>query len=104
MSEALNEIKINVAVCGRRYPLTIEPSREEFVRKAAKVVDQKIASYAGNFSAKDNQDLLAMVALDVVTTLLANQSYAPEKLIDKVVSGLDKLGKELNALQHLQHT
>ena len=45
------------------YPLTVAPSQEEGLRKAAKTIDTLIKQFEQNYAVRDKQDVLAMCAL-----------------------------------------
>ncbi len=57
------EIPIKVSVAGRTYPLTVERAEEENVRRAAKMVNEKMKTLELDYAVNDKQDLLAMTAL-----------------------------------------
>jgi cell division protein ZapA (FtsZ GTPase activity inhibitor) len=61
-------IKINVA--DRYYPLKIERKDEEKIRKAARLINEKVLQYKQRFLDKDVQDFLAMAALQFVTRVI----------------------------------
>ncbi|MBN2520736.1 MAG: cell division protein ZapA [Bacteroidales bacterium] len=70
MDEKLS-IKVNVA--DRYYPLKIESKDEEKIRKAAKLINEKIFQYKQRYSDKDTQDFLAMAALQYVIKVIENE-------------------------------
>ena len=74
MEGAANEISIKVTIGDRQYPLKIEASEEEFVRSAAKLINEKAKFYQENFSVKDKQDSLAMAALEFASEMLSNSA------------------------------
>ena len=57
-------ISIKVIIGGRPYPLRISWKNEEQVRKAAKLINEKLEKYMDKVAYRDYQDLLAIVALD----------------------------------------
>jgi cell division protein ZapA (FtsZ GTPase activity inhibitor) len=63
MDEKLS-IKVNVA--DRYYPLKIDRDDEEKIRKAAKLINEKVFLYKQKYADKDTQDFLAMAALQFV--------------------------------------
>ncbi|MDA8886668.1 cell division protein ZapA [Bacteroidia bacterium] len=65
MSE--QEISIKVNICDRFYPLRINTSEEEGVRKAAKTINERAKYYIQTVSLQDKQDALSMVALEFAT-------------------------------------
>ena len=48
------------------YPLTIERNQEEVIRKAAKMINEKVLQYKQKYKDKDTQDFLAMASLQYV--------------------------------------
>lgn len=93
MDSAENEISIKVTIGDRQYPLKIDPSEEEFVRGAAKLINEKSKFYQENFSVKDKQDSLAMAALEFASEVLSmNKSTDMDKhLFDKKISYFQQL-------------
>ena len=67
MEEKLS-IRINVA--DRYYPLKIERKDEEKIRKATRLINEKVLQYKQRYQEKDAQDFLAMAALQFVTRLM----------------------------------
>ncbi len=73
MSEKL---KIKLSIANRVYPLTIAPSQEEGLRKAAQKIEAMIKQFEQSYSVRDKQDVLAMCALQFA-------SQTEQKTIDK---------------------
>jgi cell division protein ZapA len=71
MSETL---KIKLSIADRVYPLNIEPSQEEGLRKASKKIEDLIKKFEKSYAVRDKQDVLAMCALQ----------FASEKEIQKI--------------------
>lgn len=94
MYKAMSEkLKIKISIANRVYPLTIDASQEEGLRKAAKKIDAMIKQFEQSYSVQDKQDVLAMCALQFA-------SQVEQKTIDKQNVSLhveDKL-KALNSL------
>jgi hypothetical protein len=64
------ELSINVTIADRRYPMRIRRNEEEKIRKAAKIINERILQYQQRYSGKDNQDCLAMSALQFVIQVM----------------------------------
>ncbi|HOK60080.1 MAG: cell division protein ZapA [Tenuifilum sp.] len=64
------KLSINVNVAERLYPLKIDRDDEEKIRKAAKLINDKVMLYKQRYSDKDVQDYLAMAALQFVIKLI----------------------------------
>ncbi|HLS29634.1 MAG TPA: cell division protein ZapA [Flavobacteriaceae bacterium] len=56
-------LKIKIRIADRVYPMTIAPSQEEALRKAAKEIEAVIKQLEKNYAVRDKQDVLAMCAL-----------------------------------------
>jgi len=66
MSEKL---KIKLSIADRVYPLTIDPSQEEGLRKAAKNIGQLAKKFEQSYAVRDKQDVLAMCALQFASKI-----------------------------------
>ncbi|GAJ21014.1 unnamed protein product, partial [marine sediment metagenome] len=60
------KLSIRVNVADRYYPLKIDRRDEEKIRRAAKMINEKVLKYKQKYSDKDVQDFLAMAALQYV--------------------------------------
>lgn len=89
----MDELSIKVNIADRFYPLNINPQQEELVRKAAKLINDKLKLYEKQFSVRDKQDILSMCALELATELLQLNS---KPLIED-----DGLSDELRVIQQL---
>ena len=67
---ASNDISIKINIGDRVYPLKIQAREEEYVRKAAKLLNEKMGFFNSNFSVKDKVDGLAMAALEFAVDAL----------------------------------
>lgn len=67
---ALEELSIKINIADRLYPLVVSPGQEETVRKAAKLINDKLKHLQQEFAVKDKQDMLAMTVLELTTELL----------------------------------
>ena len=60
-----NQLRINIRIEGRVYPLNIDRKDEEKHRIAAKTVNETVQKYRELFCDKDAQDILAMAAFQI---------------------------------------
>jgi len=51
------KFKIKLSIANRVYPLTVEPSQEEGLRKAALKIDTMIKQFEQSYSVRDKQDV-----------------------------------------------
>ena len=85
----MNEISINISIAGRKYPLTIAANEEQNIRAISKMINEKMQAYSEQFSLKDNQDALAMFAIELATEyqkisllLEANSEQTSKELLE----------------------
>ena len=84
----MENLSIRVTIAGRTYPLTVKREDEEEVRKASKLINERIKEYEENYSTRDKQDLLAMCALQFVTRNLQLESKTiidDDSLVERLV-------------------
>jgi cell division protein ZapA (FtsZ GTPase activity inhibitor) len=92
-----DKLSIRVNVADRYYPLKVERENEEKIRKAARMINEKVLQYKQKYTDKDVQDFLAMAALQYVIKLTEEEEkiendYLPDalkELIQKVDSVLE---------------
>lgn len=60
----MDELSIRIRIANREFPMRVAPEEEIRVRKAAKLVNERMQTYSEQFGIQDPQDLLAMVAFD----------------------------------------
>ena len=89
----MNEISINISIAGRKYPLTIDANEEQNIRALSKMINEKMQSYGEQFSLKDNQDALAMFAIELATEY--------QKISLLLEANTQQTSKELLELQKL---
>lgn len=65
-----DQLSIKVQIAERFYPLKIQRKDEEKIRKAARLINDKVLQYKQRYTDKDSQDFMAMAALQFVINLL----------------------------------
>lgn len=93
----MEELSISVTIAERPYKLTIAKDEEEIVRRATKLINEKIKEYSNSYAFKDHQDLLAMIALQFTTQFLNldKEIEINDKVITKKLSDIDKILAEV---------
>ena len=93
----MGEFSIKVNIADRFYPLTIVSEQEEMVRKAAKLINDKLKLLQQQFEVKDKQDLLSMIALETTTELLAiqNRNSLEDNKLDNQLTEIRELLKDV---------
>ena len=92
-----DKLSIRVNVADRYYPLKVERENEEKIRKAARMINEKVLQYKQRYIDKDVQDFFAMASLQYVIKLTEEEEklekdYLPDalkELIQKIDSALD---------------
>jgi cell division protein ZapA len=62
------EVSLKVLIAGRTYPIIVKQEEEKKVLEMAKTINDKIKEFEQNYSVRDKQDLLAMCALNLLTS------------------------------------
>ena len=91
----MDELAITVKIADRPYRMTVKAEEEEVIRKAARLINEKITEYANTYAFNDNQDLLAMVSLWFATASLKAQARNTEDSND-LIDGLKTLERLLS--------
>jgi len=86
------ELAINITIAERRYPMRIKRSEEEKIRKAAKIINERILLYQQRYTGKDNQDLMAMSALQFAIQVLEMMEKTD---VDPVFMQIEELNEQL---------
>lgn len=87
-----DKLSIRVNVADRFYPLKIDRKDEEKIRKAAKLINEKVLQYKQRYNDKDLQDFLAMAALQFVIKLLESENRFE---VPQVLDQIDELNEWL---------
>ncbi|MBN2484801.1 MAG: cell division protein ZapA [Bacteroidales bacterium] len=64
------KLSIRVNIADRYYPLKIDRREEENIRKAARLINERVLQYKQKYADKDVLDFIAMTALQLVTRLV----------------------------------
>jgi cell division protein ZapA len=68
-----DKLSIKVNLAERYYPLKIDRDDEEKIRRAARLINEKVLQYKQKYADKDTQDFLAMAALQFVIKVLETE-------------------------------
>ena len=86
---------IRVSVADRYYPLMVNRADEERIRKAAKMINERITLYKSKYLDKEIRDYLAMVSLQFVIRMLELE----DKLeTDQRNGQFEDIGKQLDEI------
>jgi cell division protein ZapA len=87
-----DKLSIKVNLVDRYYPLKIDSKDEERIRKAAKLINERVLQYKQRYTDKDTQDFMAMAALQFVIKNLELEEQANEQ---PIIEGLKEINSEL---------
>ncbi len=87
-----DKLSIKVNLVDRYYPLKIESKDEEKIRKAAKLINERVSQYKQRYTDKDTQDFLAMAALQFVIKNLEFENQINEQ---PLIESLAEINNEL---------
>ena len=84
---------INIKIAERFYPLKIDREEdEERIRKAGRLIDDRLSQYKQRYSGKDVQDFLALVALQfAIKTIELETKASSTEQADKLKQLDDQL-------------
>jgi len=93
-----DKLSIRINVADRYYPLKIDRSDEEDIRRAAKMINDKVLQYKQKYVDKDIQDFLAMASLQYVIRMLELEKKEDSKdlsvTIKELLTDIDKVLKK----------
>jgi cell division protein ZapA len=90
-----DKLSIRVNVADTYYPLKVEPENEEKIRKAARMINEKVMQYKQRYADKDVQDFLAMASLQYVVKLTEEEEKAGN---DNLPAALNEMIKKIDSV------
>jgi len=85
-----DKLSIKVNIAEQYYPLKVNRNEEERIRKAARLINDKLLQYKQTYSEKDVKDFLAMVSLHFATKFLELEEQMNEIPIKEELAGLNE--------------
>ncbi len=86
------KLSIRVNLADRFYPLKIDKNEEERIRKAAKLINERVLQYKQRYVDKDMIDFLAMASLQLATRTVELEDKNDEL---PIIESLKDLNDEL---------
>lgn len=87
-----DKLSIKVNLVDRYYPLKIDSKDEERIRKASRLINERVTQYKQRYADKDTQDVLAMAALQFVIKNLEFEEQVSEQ---PFIEQLEQLNNDL---------
>ncbi len=84
------KLSIRVNIAERYYPLKVDRSDEEKVRRAVKLINEKVLGYKQRHGDKDVQDWLAMACMFFALKMVESEANQDMEVAMKGMRDLDK--------------
>ena len=84
----MEKLNIKISIANRLYPMSIANSEEKIIRLSAFKIEKMLKILKEKYSVKDDQDLLAMCALQLCVKLEksdVNRKEIEAKVIDNII-------------------
>ena len=83
----MEKLNIKISLANRLYPMNVNGSEEKVIRLSAAKIEKIIKELKERYSVKDDQDLLAMCALQLcvkLEKLASSTTIAEKEVINKI--------------------
>lgn len=89
----MGNLSIRIKIGDREYPLKANALEEERLRKAGKIINEKIKTFRDKFGIDNMQDLLAMVAFDCQVNTMKAEEFEEEnnQIISSKLSTIENM-------------
>jgi cell division protein ZapA (FtsZ GTPase activity inhibitor) len=97
----MSKVSLKIIIAGRTYPLNVPVSDEEKVTKAAADINKAVEMLRKNYAVNDNQDLIAMSALQLLAKASSDNVPVAQAPIDysEIEEALENLSTDLDGIQ-----
>jgi cell division protein ZapA len=93
----MDTLSIKIKIGDREYPMKVKVEDEAKIRRAGKLINEKLKKYREEFGLDDRQDLLAMVAFDcMVETMELNEMSSEDS--EKVKLTIKQINDSLTSI------
>jgi len=93
----METLSIRLKIGDREYPMKVKAQDEAKIRRAGKLINEKIKRYREEFGLDDKQDLLAMVAFDSMMEALELKEAQSEDS-EKVKTTIQEINAQLTSI------
>lgn len=93
----METLSIKIKIGDREYPMKVKVQDEAKIRRAGKLINEKIKRYREEFGLDDKQDLLAMVAFDSMMEALELKETNAEGS-EKVKTTIQEINAQLTSI------
>ena len=93
----MDKLNIKISLANRLYPMNINISEEKIIRLSASKIEKMLKIFREKYSVKDDQDLLAMCALQLCVKLERKESEKANAK-QQVISDIVDMNKNISEL------
>ena len=93
----METLSIKIKIGDREYPMKVKVQDEAKIRRAGKLINEKIKRYREEFGLDDKQDLLAMVAFDIMMEALELKETTAEDS-EQVKTTIQEINAQLTSI------
>lgn len=83
----MGELSIKIRIADRDYPMRVNEEEEQRLRAAGRMINERLKAFRDQFGIDDKQDLLAMIALEI----LADKLHSAQSKAENENTLADKL-------------
>ena len=91
----MGKLDIKISLANRFYPMKIDENEEKIIRVSAIKIEKMLKIFKEKYSVKDDQDLLAMCALQLCVKLEKNE-FNESEIEEKIIQGLNEISEHIN--------
>ncbi|MEN9699393.1 MAG: hypothetical protein RLZZ301_591 [Bacteroidota bacterium] len=96
----MSKVALKITIAGRTYPLNVPEAEAATVMNAAADINKAIELLRKNYAVNDNQDLIAMSALQLLAKAQADANPSPlEPDYSDIETALASLSQDLDTIQ-----
>ena len=93
----MDTLSIKIKIGDREYPMKVRVEDEARIRRAGKLINDRLKRYREEFGLDDRQDLLAMVAFDCMVETMELSEMSSEDS-EKVTSTIQQINDALSSV------
>lgn len=95
--DEMDTLSIKIKIGDRDYPMKVRVEDEARIRRAGKLINDRLKRYREEFGLDDRQDLLAMVAFDCMVETMELSEMSSEDS-DKITSTIQQINDSLSSV------
>jgi cell division protein ZapA (FtsZ GTPase activity inhibitor) len=85
------DISIKVNIAGVAFPMRVQPSEEELIRKAESLIGERLKALKEGYQVTDRHTLLSMLTIQLAGDLVQQQELSNTETLSQQFQELNKL-------------